>query len=228
CDFDGGEVDPALSERFADEGRNGDRSHRSTFKEAPDFAIPDHAIEQAGPAGAFARPEQRAYQRKNAGWLHQQPPLTIDHPLPVEFGQAPFEVVIDQGDRQVSRALDNDNAQTAQRRGQLSGALDVERFYPHATSPEIFFRLARWKPETGPIGGNGACGSPRCLHDVATLDQAVDRFVDLVGGELSGKLSPQRLRALSALADCLCDRAVKLSVQEKLPILGIEADDARR
>jgi len=58
-DFDGGELDRALPHRVARERRNGDRPRLSAVEETFDFPIPDHAVEQAGPARALAGLEYR-------------------------------------------------------------------------------------------------------------------------------------------------------------------------
>ena len=79
-----------------------------------DLAVPDHAIEQAGPAGAVARPEHGSHQRKGAGGLHEQPGGPVRHPLPVQFGQPPFEIIVGQRDRQVGGPVDDADAEIAQ------------------------------------------------------------------------------------------------------------------
>src|SRR5438477_527198 len=72
-DFYRRELDRALPQRVADERRYGDGPRRPAVEKALDLPIPDHAIEQAGPAGGLAGLEHRPDQRKDAGRLNEQP-----------------------------------------------------------------------------------------------------------------------------------------------------------
>src|SRR5882757_1707482 len=111
ADFDGRKLDAALPECVAGKGRHSDGVRRSAVEETFDLPVADHAIEQTGPAGALARAEHGAYERKNAGGLDQQPRRFVRYALQVQFGQSSLEIVVHQSDRQVGRTLDDANAQ---------------------------------------------------------------------------------------------------------------------
>ena len=111
--FDGGELDRALSERTAGQRRNRDGLRAAAIEESLDLAVADHAIEQAGPAGALAGLEHRTHQRKNSAGLHQQPRCLGRHPLLIQFGQLSFEIIVHERDRQVGRSLYDADAEFA-------------------------------------------------------------------------------------------------------------------
>src|SRR6202012_961015 len=99
--FQRGKLDRGLSERPACKRRNGDRARLSAVEKSLDLAVADHAVEQASPAGSVAPPKQGPNQREGAGGLYQQPRRAFRRPLLVQFSEPPFEIVVDQRDRQV-------------------------------------------------------------------------------------------------------------------------------
>ena len=123
-------------------------------------------------------------QGKGAGGLHEQPGRMIRHPLPVQFGQSSFEIVVDQRDRQVGGALDDANAELAQRGAERSRTLHVDRFNAHPTISEILLRDSRRQAKARPVAGHGAGGSGRCRDDIAALNQPLEGFLDLVGRKI--------------------------------------------
>ena len=86
------------------------------------------------------------------------------HPLPVQLGQPPFEIVVDQGDREVRRPLDDANAEFAQGGAEFGGALHVDRFNQHATVPQILFGDSRRQAEARPVAGQRAQRRARARH----------------------------------------------------------------
>ena len=189
-DFDGGEVNCALSDALVDQGRYGNGLRLSAVEKPLDLPVADHAIEQTVPARALARLEHGPHQRKHAGRLHQQPRRLVGHALPVHLGQPPVEIVVHQRDREFRRTLGDLNAEFAQGCGKCLGAFDVDRFDPHGAIAEILFRDVERQAETGPIPGDGAIERfRRSRNDVTALQQPPDRFLDLVGRKVLRKLA---------------------------------------
>ncbi|MGY4466612.1 hypothetical protein ACVWWK_002294 [Bradyrhizobium sp. LB9.1b] len=114
-DFNRSEVDPGLSYGVADQGRYRDRLRHSAVEKPLDLAIADHAIVQAGPAGALARHEHRSHQRKHAGRLDQQPGRPGGHAFAVQLGEPPLEVIVHKRDDKPGRPLGDSNPELAQR-----------------------------------------------------------------------------------------------------------------
>ena len=84
--------------------------------------------------------------------------VRVRHPLLVQFGQPPFEIVVDQRDRQIGRTIDDVNAEFAQGGGEFGRALDVDRFDAHAAIREILFGDVGWQAEARPISVHRAGG----------------------------------------------------------------------
>ncbi len=156
-DFDGGEVDRGLADGVADQRRYCDRLRRAAIEKSLDLAIADHAIVQAGPAGALARLEHRSHQRKHAGRLDQQPGRPVGDALPVHLSELPFEVVVHERDDEPGRSLGDVNPELAQRRAQFARAFDIDRFDPHRPIAQVLFGDLRRQAEACPISINGAC-----------------------------------------------------------------------
>jgi hypothetical protein len=171
--------------------------------------------------------EHRPHQGKDAGGLDEQPGRLVGQVLPVQLGQPPFEIVVDQRDRQVGGALDHANAQRGQRGAELLCALDIDRLNAHPEFAELAFHCLRRQAEARPIRARGACGRARSDGDIAAIDQPLQGFVDLVGRKIL-------LQGANELPDALagshrgCERAVELAVEKELSVLGIEAYDIGR
>ena len=193
-----------------------------------DLAIPDHAVEQAGPAGALARFEYGSHQRKQAGGLHQQPGRLVRHALLVQFREPPFEIIVHQRDRQIGRTLDDVDAEIAQRRTQLRRPLHVDGFDEDTAVLEVLLRYVGRQAEACPIAGDRPIGGLRPRHDIAPLDQPLEGFLDLVGRIFPSQLANEFRSTLSAFADGLGKRAIELAMKEEFPVLGIKADDIGR
>ena len=209
-------------------GETATAARRSAVEKPLDLPIPYHAIEKAGPAGALARAEHGSHQGKGAGGLHEQPGRMVRHPLPVQFGQPSFEIVVHQRDRQVGGTLDDANAELAQGGTEFRRTLHVDRFNAHTTIREILLGDSRRQAEARPIAGHGAGGSARCRDDIAALDQPLEGFLDLVGRKIPPQLANELRKALSAFSYGGGEGAIKLAVKKELPVLGIEAHDVGR
>ncbi len=129
-------------------------------------------------------------------------------------------------DRQVRRAFDDPNAELAQRGTELGRALHVDRFNAHTAIREILLRESRWQAEARPIAVDGA--RRRCRDDVATLDQPLQRFLNLLGWKIPLQSGNEFLKALSAFSYCRGEGAIKLAVQKEFPVLRVQADDVGR
>src|SRR5450432_4297756 len=224
-DFEGGKLDAALPDCMAGERRNGDGARRSAVKKPLDLPVPYHAIEKTGPTGAFARDEHGSHQGKGAGGLHQQPRRFVRYTLPVQLRQLPFEIVVHERDGQVGRTLDDANAKFAQRRIEFGGTLHIDRLNAHATIPEICVGHPGRQTETGPVAGDAACGRVRYRHDIAALEQPLERLVDLVGWKILLQPANQLAQASAVFSDRGGEGTIKLAVKEEFAVLGIEAHD---
>ena len=160
--------------------------------------------------------------------MHEQPGRMIRHPPPVQFGQLSFQIVVDQRDRQVGGTLDHANAELAQRGAKRSRTLHVDRFDAHPTTSEILLGDSRWQAEARPVAGHCAGGSGRGWDDIAALNQPLEGLFDLIGRKIPPQIASEFGKAFSTLCYGGGKRAIKLAVQEELPVLGIEAYDVGR
>ncbi len=222
-------MDSGLSEHVPRERRNGDAAGLSAVEERLDLPVPFHPLGEAGPARAsLPRSEDRPDKGKNTGRLDQRPGRVVQQMLLVPFGQLRFEIIVHQGDRQVGGALDDSNSEPGEGRAELCRPLNVEGLNAHATFLEISRRGLRQKAEARPIGGYSPVRKARRRKDIAALDQPLQGFVDLVGGEIRLQIANKLPKALSALPDRGGERAIELTVKQEFPVLGIEAHDIRR
>ncbi len=226
-DFHRGKLDAGLAKRVAGERRNRDGARRSAVEKPLDLPVPYHAIEKTGPTGAFARDEHGSHQGKGPGGLHEQPRRLIRYTLQVQLGQLPFEIVVHERDGQVGRTLDDANAKFTQRRIEFGSALHIDRLNAHATILKICFRHPGRQTETRPVAGDGACGRVRYRHDIAALEQPLERLVDFVGWKILLQPANQFAQASAVFSDRGGEGAIKLAVKEEFAVLGIEAHDIR-
>jgi hypothetical protein len=65
----------------------------------------------------------------------------------------------------------------------------------------------------------------RFAEDEAPVEQARERFLDLVGGKLAPQLGDELAKRPAAFSDRRSERAIELAVEKELAVLRIEADD---
>ena len=98
--FEGGKPMALCPDRWTRKPRTARPGPRS--RNPLTFAAADwRGSKRQGPARPTAWTEQRSHQWKRAGGLHDQPGGLVGDPLPVQFGELPFQIVVDQRDRQV-------------------------------------------------------------------------------------------------------------------------------
>ena len=124
----------------------------------------------------------------------------IRHPLPVQFGQPSFEIIVHQRDRQVRGSLDDANAELTQGGAEFDRTLNVDRFNAHTTVLEILLRDSGRQAEACPIAGHGAGGRARCRDDIAPLDKPLESFLDVAGRKILPQLANELWKALSAVS----------------------------
>ena len=221
-DFDGRKLDAAMAERVFGERRYRDATRLPAVEHRPDFAVPFHPLGETGPARAFPRAEHRPDQGKNSGRLNQQPRRAVGQVLPVQLFEFPFEIIVDQDDREVGGAIDDANPQFAQRRAKLLGALGVDRLNAHLALLQIFRRHLQRNAQRRPIAGGGVDGRLPFRHDVAAVDQPPDGLVDHVGRKFLCQLADDLAKAFSR-SDSIGDDAKQLAMQKEFAVFGIEA-----
>ena len=154
--------DTALSERALGKGRNSDTPRRTMIEKRLNLPVPAHSLGETAPACAFAGAEDRSDQRKNAGWLCEQPARTVRQMLLVQLGQPAIEIIAYQRDRKIGRARYDANAELGQRSAKLSCTFDLDRLNAHAALAKIFLSGFRRKPEARPIGCGYSGVRARC------------------------------------------------------------------
>src|SRR5262249_48956129 len=132
CDLDRRKLDAALSQHVAGQRRSGDAACSSAVEQALDFSVALHPCGKTCPAGALTWREERPHQRKNAGRLDEQPGRAVRPMLPVQFGQAAVEIIVDQRDRQLAGTLRDAYTQATQSGVELCCALHVDCLNAHA------------------------------------------------------------------------------------------------
>ena len=208
--------------------RKSDTAGVSAVEERPHLSVPLHPIGKTHPAGALPRSEHRPHQGKNAGGLNERPRRAIRQMLRVQFVQAGFEIIVHQRDRQLGGALDDPNAQTSQGRAEFRFPLHIEGSNGHTTFLEILLRGPGRQAEARPIGGADATGRAGCWKDIAAVEQSLQGFMDFVGWKILLQVADQLPKALYTLSYCGGECTIELAVEQKLPVLGIEAYDIGR
>ena len=220
------EAGPGRPEGRARERGLGDRARLLAVEEGADLAIPLHAVGKAGPTGGFMGAEDRSDQRKQTGRLAEQPGLSFREMAAVHGRESGIEVVVDQRDREVGRSLNETHAEALQGAFELGLALRVDRLHANPRLAQIARGHLLRQAERRPIG-IGRPAASRVAHDIAALQQPVQRRVDLIEREI-GLQGAHDLAKPHLGGDRVGDGAVERAVQEELPVLGIETQDIWR
>ena len=147
--------------------------------------------------------------------------------LPIQFGEARFEIIVHHHDRQFGFAGDDANAELRQCGAKFLCALHIDRLNTHAVFLEILLGRFRRNSEACPVRTCRARRRTGFRNDVAAFDQALKRFIDCVGWIFLPEIAGDPPKAFSG-ADGVRDRTIQFAVKKELPILGIEAYDIRR
>jgi hypothetical protein len=120
------------------------------------------------------------------------------------------------------------NAKLAEGVAEFGFPLHPERLDADAAIPKVLLRDLGRHPEASPIAGYGGSGSWRSWNDVAALNHPVDSFLDFVQRKKWLKVGDKFAKTSSASSYGRRESAIKLSMKEELPVLGIEAYDVGR
>src|SRR6202048_2674390 len=228
CNLHRCELDAAAPHRVACERRDRDRLRAGAIEQSLDLPVALHALGKTHPAGALARPQPRAHQRKNAGGLREQPQGAVREMPGVQLCQASIEIIVHQGDGEIGRALADTNAKIIQRPFELGGTRDLDCLNADTTFFQIPLDGFGRNAKACPISARGVRQSERPRRCKASLDEPIDRFVHLVRRKFLLQLAHDLARIFSALSDSEGERAIELAMQKELAILGIEANGVWR
>ncbi len=228
CDFNRRELNAALADAMMGERRGDEAAGLASIEQRLDLAVPFHPLGKTGPAGALARAEHWADQRKETRGLNEQPGRSIGKMLRVQIGQAFFEIVVHQGDGEIAAAFDKANAEFSQRVCQFSGAFNVDRLNPHAAFLQVLLGEFRRDAEARPIASDGIIGEMGGGENVTAVDQPFDRVLDCLCRVGALQAADEIAKALFSLSDRGGECTIKLAMKQEFPVLGVEADDIGR
>ena len=142
--------------------------------------------------------------------------------LPVQWLELSFEIIVDQDDREIGRAIDDADTELAQCSAKFLGALGIDRLNAHLAFLQIFRRHLQRNAQRRPIAGGGVDGRLPFRQDVAAVDQPLDGLVDYVGRKFFCQLADDLAKAFSR-SDSVGGDAKQFAVQKEFAVFGIEA-----